>query len=387
MISLVLLLSPTIYIVWRFRSILNKWWKRLLAFLPDILLLTTGFWINSHRTFSADDYDVTGFFTMAILSYAAIKIIFSLCCLTGSIFRKKRNIENMFIGIGFAICVAILGIVVYGYNWGIYKLQVKHSDITFKDLPEGFDGYRIAFFSDFHLGTYGNHREFPHKVVDAILNEQPDIILFGGDLINQDTGELLPFLSEMRRLKAPHGVFSVMGNHDYQIHRKWNSKLAQRNSIRKFQGLERAAGWNLLLNESSVITRSGDSIAIVGVENDGKPPFPEYGNLPKALGNLPGTHQGKPFFKVLLSHDPSHWQRKILPQTDIQLTLSGHTHACQFQLAGFSPASWMYKEWAGLYQQGNRQLFVSKGIGEALLNFRFGAWPEINIITLHCQKK
>ena len=146
------------------------------------------------------------------------------------------------------------------------------------------------------------------------------------------------------------------------------------------------ANWHLLLNESAIIKREQDSIAIVGVENDGKPPFPELGDLRKALQNVPDSLRERPFMKILLTHDPTHWRRKVLPETDIQLTLSGHTHACQLQIGSYSPAAGIYKEWGGLYEEQGRRLFVSKGIGQALLNMRIGAWPEINVITLHCKK-
>ena len=144
--------------------------------------------------------------------------------------------------------------------------------------------------------------------------------------------------------------------------------------------------WDLLLNEHRIIRQGRDSIALVGVENDGKPPFPERGDLKKALAGIPGYGQGNDsthMFKVLLSHDPTHWRRKVLPQTDIQLTLSGHTHGMQFMLFGWSPSKFFYPEWKYMYHEGERGLYVSLGIGGALIPFRFGAWPEINVITLH----
>jgi len=283
-------------------------------------------------------------------------------------------------------CVVLLGVSLYSYCYGIYKLQTTHENLYFEDLPETFDNYRIVFFTDFHLGTYGSNTKFPRKVVDAIIKEKGDIVLFGGDLINYDTKEILPFMHELKRVKSPDGVYTIMGNHDYQIHRKWLSRLAQANSIQKFKGLHKAMRWQLLLNEASFIKRGSDSIAIVGVENDGKPPFPELGDLAKALRNVPDSLNGKPFFKILLTHDPTHWRRKVLPETDIQLTLAGHTHAGQFQLGNSSPVANVYEEWGGVYEDGARKLFVSKGIGQALLNFRLGAWPEINVITLHRKK-
>ena len=380
------LLLPSIYLTWRFRRTLNTVWQKVLVFLPAVTLLIIGFILATNRSYSPKEYEAVGLLTITILVYASMLLILALCCLAGRVFKRWANVEKAFWGIGIACCIVLLGVSLYSYHYGIYKLQTTHEDLYFDDLPEAFDNYRIVFFTDYHLGTYGDKTKFPRRVIDAIIREKGDIVLCGGDLINYDTKEILPFIHELKRIKAPDGVYTVMGNHDYQIHRKWSSQLAQTNSVQKFKGLHKAIKWRLLLNESCFIRRGSDSIAIIGVENDGRPPFPELGDLPKALRNVPDSLKRKPFFKILITHDPTHWRRKVLPETDIQLTLAGHTHAGQFQLGKSSPVAKVYKEWGGLYESGDRKLFVSKGIGQALLNFRLGAWPEINVITLHCRK-
>ena len=174
-----------------------------------------------------------------------------------------------------------------------------------------------------------------------------------------------------------------MGNHDYQENRYWKSPVQRQNSVNRMKKLLSSVGWTLLDNESRFLVKESDSIALIGTENDGLPPFPSLGDLQKATRQLTNTHSKKKHFSILLTHDPTCWKRKVVHQTNISLTLSGHTHACQFQWGDFSPASWKYAEWAGWYNQGDQHLFVSKGVGEAFLFARIGAWPEINLITLH----
>lgn len=382
------LLIPSLYLAWRFHGIWKKSWIAYVCFpAPSILLLVMGFLLDANRTYSSSEYNIAGTYILTILTFALVQFLFALFCLIGNPFRKRfPKAEKCIRWTGLGLCFLIAAATIFANQWGIYHLRTTHDDIVLEDLPPSFDGYKMVLFTDFHLGTYGTDTAFPHKVINTLLAEKPDLIAFGGDLVNYDTNEVLPFLSELKRLKAPNGVVAIMGNHDYQINRHWNSPLAQRNSVLKLQNLIRMSGWNLLLNSAYIINKGNDSIAIVGVENDGNPPFPELGDLPKSLRSVPDSLHGRPFLKILLSHDPTHWRRKVLPQTDIQLTLSGHTHASQFQIGSFSPSSWVYREWGGWYHENTRHLFVSKGLGEAFLNARIGAWPEINVITLHCKK-
>ena len=178
-------------------------------------------------------------------------------------------------------------------------------------------------------------------------------------------------------LRARDGVVSILGNHDYMSYHDWPSEAARQANLAQLVRRQRDMGWRLLLNDNVVVRRGADSIAIVGVENDGLPPFPQRGDLTRAQR---GVEQAG--FKVLLSHDPTHWRRSVLSTTDIDLTLSGHTHGMQLKIGGFSPASWFYDEWGGFYYDGGRALHVSLGAGEVLMPFRLGAWPEVNVITL-----
>jgi len=213
--------------------------------------------------------------------------------------------------------------------------------------------------------------------------------VFTGDLVNIKATEAVPFVKILKKLNAPDGIYSVMGNHDYceygiPADKSFNEFTRQRWALRNqhaMKFLQRQMGWRLLMNENVKITRQNEhgkeeSIHIIGVENISKPPFKDYGNMDKAMEGMKiGT------FKILLTHDPSHWRRGVLGKTDIALTLSGHTHAAQLKLGNFSPAKWMYHEWGGKYVEDGSTLHVSLGVG-GTMPFRLGAWPEINEITL-----
>lgn len=277
-------------------------------------------------------------------------------------------------------------IIGYGMTIGWRKQTVNEQTLRFADLPKGFDGYRIVQLSDMHIGTYSTAPECVDRIVETVNSLHPDAIVFTGDMVNSSPTELDKFMNVMSRLKAKDGIFSIMGNHDYCMYQRYDSPRGQAEAVQELQRRERSWGWNLLLNEHTVLHRGGDSLAIVGVENSSRPPFPDYGNLPKAQEGLPDG-----IFKILLSHDPTHWRREVTG-TDIQLQLSGHTHATQFKVFGWSPASFVYDEWGGLYTTagdgktsgGKQTLFVSTGVGENV-PFRFGVWPEIVLITLKKQ--
>ncbi|MDD6892061.1 MAG: metallophosphoesterase, partial [Bacteroidales bacterium] len=199
---------------------------------------------------------------------------------------------------------------------------------------------------------------------------------FTGDLVNSRATELAPFLTALSQLQAPDGVYSVLGNHDYGTYARWSSPREQAANLDTLKRLERQLGWRLLLNEHHCLHRGSDSIVVAGVENSGRPPFPDRGDLRRALQGTNGR------FRILLSHDPTHWRREVLPRTDVQLTLSGHTHDMQVSLFGFSVSRWIYPEHRGLYLEGGRALYVNIGLGYVLFPLRLGAWPEITVITL-----
>lgn len=271
---------------------------------------------------------------------------------------------------GAVVALAVLAVAVFGFTAGRRALRIRHDEVFFKRLPEAFDGFRLLHISDWHLGTLGDDTSFTQKVVEAALDERPDMVAFTGDLINQHVDEAAPHIDWLRRLEAPCGVFAVMGNHDFYD----NSDGKVQDEA--FSLMVKSLGWHLLRDTHALISRRDDTIEVVGVDHVGAPPFRVKGNLSKAMLGTSGQH-----FKLLLTHDPAHWRREVLPTTDIDLTLSGHTHAGQLLIGPFSPVRMLYKEWGGWYEDDGRRLHVSFGLG-GILPFRFGAWPEITLITL-----
>lgn len=286
------------------------------------------------------------------------------------------------------LILLILGLVGVGYFYGSRHFVVEETTLCFDDLPDEFDGYRICQFSDFHsFAFHRGHEEDVQKVVDLINAQHCDLIVFTGDLVTIQANELDGFMEPLSTLKAPDGVISIMGNHDYAMYQRRFTKAQRRNDIKDLYKRQLDMGWQLLLNEHTSIHRGEDSLVIIGVENDGTPPhFPRFADMKKAMKGI-----DEQAFQIMLSHDPTHWRRSIIPETNVQLTLSGHTHAGQFRVFGWSPVTMVYKEWSGVYENKKtdssgravRQLLnISDGVGCVPVPFRVGAWPEINVLTL-----
>ena len=301
----------------------------------------------------------------------------------GGLIRKKTP---KYSGI---IASAIAVITFIAMWWGALitskSVEVKRVGIEFANLPVQFDGYTIAQFSDFHLGSYGSDTSYPALVVDSINQLKPDLIVFTGDLVNRCTDEAEPFASTLSRLRAADGVLSILGNHDYGDYMEWDSPEAREVNNARLCELQRKMGWTLLNNADTLITRGENKICVIGVENWGEPPFPKYGKLSKAHHSLNDSD-----FKILLSHNPRHWRGEVIPKSNIDLMLAGHTHAMQIELGFFgirlSPSAWRYDEWGGLYEQDSQKLYVNIGLGEVAIPMRVGATPEITLITLKRKK-
>lgn len=350
------------------------WWAHLLLWLPAILAFGT---ILSVRYGGLTNIR-TEVFIFLLLCIALPQFIFVLFSVLGKLiglaWYPALTVGN---GVGILIGATISLAALYGMTFGWKQLTVKQVDLTFDNLPAQFDGYRIAQLSDLHVGSYGSRTAFLEKVVHTVNAEQPDLIVFTGDLINTSSDEIVPFERVLSALQAKDGVMSVLGNHDYGLYGMKERPADPREGAVKVVEAERRMGWDLLLNEHRIFIRNGAQIAVIGVENTGKPPFPEIGDLQGALaGSSDST------FKILLSHDPSHWRMEVLPTTDIPLMLAGHTHAAQVKIGSWSPVQRMYNEWSGLYQEGNQQLYISEGVG-GTIPFRLGTKPEIIVFTLH----
>jgi predicted MPP superfamily phosphohydrolase len=284
--------------------------------------------------------------------------------------------------LGLAAGGSLFGTFVYGYS-NKYNYKVKRVKIAFDNLPPAFKGLKIVHFSDIHSGSFMNKKAVI-RGVEKIIAEKADLVVFSGEMVNDRATEMENYMDVFSKIKAPMGVYSTFGNHDYGDYVKWRY-----NGITKAQNLINLAkvhkdlGWNLMMNEHVVFEREGQQIALIGIENWGaKARFPKYGDMKKACA---GTEKYP--FKILISHDPSHWDAQVRPQyPDIDLTLSGHTHGMQFgvEIPGFkwSPVQYVYKEWDGLYTEGKQKLYVNPGFGFIGYPGRVGILPEITVIEL-----
>ena len=283
---------------------------------------------------------------------------------------------------GAIACTLIVwGLVLYGHLVGYQELEVHRYDFVSADLPQAFDGYRIVQFSDAHVGTMTGSRQWLlQRAVDSINALQPDVIIFTGDLQNLHPFELQEHMEVLCRLHAKDGVYSILGNHDYPTYLDCDEET-KASLVQQTIKQERKMGWKLLLNEHSIVRRDSDSIVIAGMENWGvMKRMPRKGDVKKTLAGI-----GPQPFVIMLQHDPSAWDEKILPECQAQLTLSGHTHGGQFEFLGWSPASFSYKEWGGWTYKDGRALYVSTGLG-ALIPFRLNMPGEIVLITLKSKK-
>lgn len=365
----VVAILPDIYITKAFLKD-SSIYVKLLQWLPTILYLIS---IAGLQLRGAESNWAMKLFFAVILCFMLPKLLFTIISLLG----RPIHLHTAFNLTGATISILFMLCATYGMTIGWKNPVIREIDLQFEKLPKAFEGYTIVHISDWHLGTYRPHPQTIQKEIELANAADADAIVFTGDIVNGSPVELEPFREMLSTLKAKDGVFSIMGNHDYCMYGSDHSPEGIRRNIAAIQEMERSFGWKLLLNENQLITRGTDTLAIIGVENEGTPPFPQYADLDRAQSGTDGAA-----FKILLSHDPTHWRKSVLPDTDIDLTLSGHTHAMQFKLFGFSPSRLAYKEWGGIYEEGQRKLYVSTGSGGNVA-FRFGAWPEITKITLH----
>lgn len=382
LIFILFLLVPDAYIY--FVYIARKTKNRLLRcsyWLPTVLL-AAGYvyfmFLTGDNALSNHTQGI-GRLSIAILLLVFPKTVFMLCSLTGQWvhFLIHRCPRGPFTAIGWILGVVGFFNILYGTFVGITRFEIKEAEFHSTDLPKGFDGYRIVQISDIHIGSWQDNPRPVKRLVEMVNAQKPDLIVFTGDLINQQSHETDSFRDILSQLHAPDGVYSVLGNHDYGTYYHWKSREAETANLEYLIRQQKAMGWKLLKNEHDILRRKGDSIALIGVENDGEPPFPQLADLPRAMQGTEGM------FQILLSHNPTHWRREVLPESNIPLTLSGHTHAMQGILFGHSLAALIYPEWMGMYYEGKRALYVNIGIGYVGLPFRFGAWPEITVLTLH----
>ena len=335
-------------------------------------------------------YAVAGLLTWLIIClFVTLPLLLEdITRLIKAIFRKPTNAPRIpsrrkFVStLGWGLAAIPFASILYSIFKGKYNYKVWKYTLYFDNLPKAFDGYRITQISDIHCGSFDNYEKIRYGV-ELINSQKSDVILFTGDLVNNLANEVHNWKSLFATLQAPNGVFSIMGNHDYGDYSSWETPEAKQQNLEHLFQLQKQMGWQLLLNEHCYLERNGEKIALIGVENWGHGRFSKYGDLNKAMEGV-NTED----FKILMSHDPTHWQEVVLPENkDIQLTLSGHTHGmqCGIEIPGWlkwSPSQYIYKYWGGMYEEDGKYLNVNRGFGYHAFPGRLGVWPEITVIEL-----
>jgi len=314
------------------------------------------------------------------IQWASSKLFFQNT--EGESIGSERISRSVFLSwVGLASGGGLFTTLVYGFS-NKYNYDLKKIKLTFNNLPSAFKGLRIIHISDIHSGSFTNKKGV-ERGVQLIMKQRPDLVLFTGDLVNDRASEMQDYMEVFRRIEAPLGVYSTLGNHDYGDYIAWESREAKKENLEYLKGVHKQLGWRLLMNENVALERDGQEISLVGIENwSAKGSFPKYGKMAEAYA---GTDKYP--FKILMSHDPSHWEAEVIPKyPGIDLMLAGHTHGMQFgvEIPGFrwSPVQYVYKQWAGLYEEGNQKLYVNRGFGFIGYPGRVGILPEITLIEL-----
>ena len=390
---LLLLVLPYLYIDLKYFRQKKVWWKRVLLYLPCVAMVAYASYLAMERDFIPGNdriFILYGF--LLLLGVVVIPLwILIICSLLGrgcsklvrkfkspeQLLKPAKNYGNL---TGIASIPLIWLMVGWGSSLGFNKFEVNHIEYASSDIPKAFDGYKIVLFSDAHVGSYQKRNsDVLRQAIDSINAQKPDMIVFTGDLQNIQPSELYPHREVLGSLQAKDGIYSVLGNHDYASYLGCDEAVKAAND-KEIISLQRQMGWTVLLNEHRTIQRDTSSFILAGMENDGDGKrFPQKGDIAKTLD---GVADGK--FILMLEHDPSAWRRKIIPDGRAQLTLSGHTHAMQFNILGWCPMSLTGKEFWGWYEEGRQKLFVTAGLG-GLIPFRLGATGEIVVLTLRVQ--
>lgn len=338
-----------------------------------------------------------------LFSYLSVylsKLIYCICSIIGRLvrlgFRRKSHINyGAMVGLPLAILVFIT--IWWGALFTRYDIETTEVTVESDRLPASFDGLKAIQFSDLHSGTWGNDTSFVSKLVDSINARKPDVIFFTGDIVNRRSNELDPFLKPLSRLKAPHGVIAIHGNHDYSSYVDWPNPGDMVRDVARLDSMIRSMGWKLLNNAHTYIVKGNDSIPVIGVENWGEPPFGQFGNLHASYAASDSTrHVYDDHYKILLTHNPEHWSMAVIDTSNVDLSLAGHTHAMQMMIKigdwKWSPSKYRYSRWGGMYRETSKDgrpmdLYVNIGVGEVGFPARIGATPEITEFTFKSTRK
>lgn len=377
----------------------NPWIQWAYALVSVVILFALIYQLNygvSTRTMTANRMYVIGIFLAIFIPKLLLIIIMfgeDIMRLFVGMFSKlgiAGNNEGFYIpsrrkfisAIALGVAAIPFTSLLYGMYRGKYNYKVLKYTLEFDDLPLAFDGYQITQISDIHSGSFDNAKKVQYAV-DLVNEQSSDVILFTGDLVNNLAEEMHDWKETFSALKAKDGVYSVLGNHDYGDYVQWESETAKTENLANLKSLQREMGWELLLNENRFLEKQGERIALIGVENWGAGGFKKAGDLNRAYEGVTPED-----FKILMSHDPSHWQAQVKEdERNFQLTLSGHTHGMQFgiEIPGWfrwSPVKYRYENWAGIYEEFGRYINVNRGFGFIGYPGRVGIWPEITVIQL-----
>ena len=334
-------------------------------------------------------YNFGLFFTLIISKFIIVSILISEDIIRGIKFlfskiqnKQVNNSRRKFISnISLAVAAIPIPIMIHGITRGRYNFKVIKHEIDFKDLPKSFDGYTITHLSDFHCGSLQSRSKLKYAI-DLVNEQNSDLIAFTGDFVNNTYTEILPWIDEFKKINSKDGKFSILGNHDYGDYYDWGNEENKKLGFEKLIEIQNELGFKVLRDESILIKKNNEKISLVGVENWGDG-FKKKGDIDKAISDLDESD-----FKIVLSHDPSHWDKILVDHKEkFNLTLSGHTHGMQFgiEIPGFikwSPVKYRYKYWAGLYERSNQFINVNRGFGVLGFPGRVGIWPEITVIKL-----
>ncbi|MBN2668297.1 MAG: metallophosphoesterase [Bacteroidales bacterium] len=368
-----------------FNHILSKsLTAKLIFFSSTIIPLITLAWAFIHAYRFPEDiffynkfYIFFGLFVLIFLPKINLSIFYGLQQLI--IFITGKSFGIQWIGIGLAILSFLF--VLHGLTINKDRFEVRTTQIVSNKIPTSFDGFKIVQISDLHIGSFHKQTASIEKLILQINELKPDLIVFTGDMVSNYAGETDEFIPILKQLNASSGKYAILGNHDYGEYVRWKSESDYQNNLNQLMENHKKMGFQLLNNNWVKIQKDSSYIQLLGVENWGLPPFPQYGEIDKIIPQIDSTK-----FSILLSHDPSHWRAQVLNFPFIDLTLSGHTHAMQFGLEigswQWSPVMWKYKEWGGLYENQQQKLYVNRGTGHIGLPGRIGIRPEITLLEL-----
>ena len=377
-------------------TVIAGFWLITLVVIVRLAVYGRTFISNSKPGFFAGFYVFTGFFLalyvpkLFFIAFLALEFVLKLLVFAflgladhpvpfgEFLWNGPLNIVSMLI---IPLSIFSLMVIFWGMLFGRFNFKVRRTEISFPDLPPAFDGYRIIHISDLHLGSLHGNQDKLERAIQLINNESPDLVLFTGDLVNNLAEETIGWETLLAGINAADGNYAILGNHDYGEYYDWPDEEAHRDNMQKLIRAHEESGFTLLLNRSVMISRKNENIFLAGVENWGLPPFKQYGDLEKALQQIPESG-----FTILLSHDPSHWDEEVKGHTGVHLTLSGHTHGMQFGIRKgkfrWSPIQLKYPRWVGLYKQGFQYLHVNPGLGYIGYAGRIWIPPEISLFIL-----